>query len=143
MLNRAGVNVSCRTIVHAQVTGGVGLTYAPQHQVDHQDATNEWEAPAVPQVSVNHVVNGAHTCPSIRLPKPCTIREQTLSAEESKGKKRKDYAFRRQFNEKPSIIPGCPGSAEDNLQSEGTCNSRRFRVHALLQDVPKRLFPAQ
>ncbi len=23
--------------------------------------------------------------------------------------KRKDYAFRRQFNEKPSIIPGCPG----------------------------------
>ena len=26
-------------------------------------------------------------------------------------KKRKDYAFRRQFNEKPSIIPGCPGRA--------------------------------
>ena len=26
-----------------------------------------------------------------------------------KRKKRKDYAFRRQFNEKPSIIPGCPG----------------------------------
>ena len=24
-------------------------------------------------------------------------------------KKRKDYAFRRQFNEKPSMIPGCPG----------------------------------
>jgi len=23
-------------------------------------------------------------------------------------KKRKDYAFRRQFNEKPSVIPGCP-----------------------------------
>ena len=23
-------------------------------------------------------------------------------------KKRKDYAFRRQFNEKPSIITGCP-----------------------------------
>ena len=22
---------------------------------------------------------------------------------------RKDYAFRRQLNEKPSIIPGCPG----------------------------------
>ncbi len=29
-----------------------------------------------------------------------------------KEKKRKDYAFRRQFNEKPSIIPGCPGSAD-------------------------------
>ena len=27
-----------------------------------------------------------------------------------KEKKRKDYAFRRQFNEKPSIILGCPGS---------------------------------
>jgi len=26
-----------------------------------------------------------------------------------KTKKRKDYAFRRQFDEKPSIIPGCPG----------------------------------
>ncbi len=25
-----------------------------------------------------------------------------------KREKRKDYAFRRQFNEKPSIIPGCP-----------------------------------
>ena len=25
-----------------------------------------------------------------------------------KEKTRKDYAFRRQFNEKPSIIPGCP-----------------------------------
>ncbi len=25
-------------------------------------------------------------------------------------KKRKDYTFRRQFNEKPSIIPGCPGA---------------------------------
>ncbi len=23
--------------------------------------------------------------------------------------KRKDYAFRRQFNEKPSVIPSCPG----------------------------------
>jgi len=27
-----------------------------------------------------------------------------------KEKKRKDYAFRRQFNENPSIIPGCPGA---------------------------------
>ncbi len=26
------------------------------------------------------------------------------------GKKRQDYAFWRQFNEKPSIIPGCPGT---------------------------------
>ena len=26
-------------------------------------------------------------------------------------KKRKEYAFRRQYNEKPSIIPGCPVQA--------------------------------
>ncbi len=24
-------------------------------------------------------------------------------------KKRKDYAFQRQFNERPSVLPGCPG----------------------------------
>jgi hypothetical protein len=28
---------------------------------------------------------------------------------ERKGKERKDYAFWRQLNEKPSILPGCPG----------------------------------
>ncbi len=34
----------------------------------------------------------------------------TSSQAQSKSeKKRKDYAFRHQFNEKPSIIPGCPG----------------------------------
>jgi len=27
----------------------------------------------------------------------------------SQEKKRKDYAFQRRFDEKPSIIPGCPG----------------------------------
>jgi len=37
-----------------------------------------------------------------------------------KEKKRKDYTFRRQFNEKPSIIPGCPGlTIETSLQSTG------------------------
>ena len=34
-----------------------------------------------------------------------------------KEKKRKDYAFRHQFYEKPSIIPGCPGSGGDILYS--------------------------
>ena len=34
-------------------------------------------------------------------------------------------------------IRGQTFSAEDNLQSEGACNSRRFRVYALLQAVPK------
>jgi len=27
--------------------------------------------------------------------------------------KRRDYAFRHQFNEKPSIILGCPGASKD------------------------------
>lgn len=84
----------------------VKLTCGQQSQVDHHDCKKEWEAEAGPQVPVNDVVNGTHTCPSTGLAKPCTIREQTFSA-------------------------------EDNLQSEGACNSRRFRVYALLQDVPK------
>ncbi len=29
----------------------------------------------------------------------------------AKEKKRKDHAFRRHLNEKPSVIPGCPGPA--------------------------------
>ena len=37
---------------------------------------------------------------------PCT--HALLLPATRKGKKRKDCAFRRQFNEKPSIIPGCP-----------------------------------
>ncbi len=32
-------------------------------------------------------------------------------------KKRKDYAFWRQFNEKPSIVPGCPDLHNSNLTS--------------------------
>ena len=42
-------------------------------------------------------------------------------------KKRKDYVFRRQFNENPSTIPGCPGkntnavcSLSPGLQTRGT-----------------------
>ncbi len=35
-----------------------------------------------------------------------------------KEKTRKDYAFRRQFNEKPSIIPGCPGYAYRHVSSD-------------------------
>ena len=30
-------------------------------------------------------------------------------------KRKKDYTFRRQFNEKPSIIPGCPGALHDTF----------------------------
>ena len=39
-----------------------------------------------------------------------------------KEKKRKDYTFRRQFNEKPSIIPGCLG------RSHPTCNQQAFTM---------------
>ncbi len=38
---------------------------------------------------------------------PCRARSRQLD------KKRKDYAFRRQFNEKPSIIPCCPVGLQD------------------------------
>ncbi len=34
-----------------------------------------------------------------------------------KEKKRKDYAFRRQFDEKPNIIPGCPGMVKVMIRS--------------------------
>ena len=36
-------------------------------------------------------------------------KEKKRKEKKRKGKERKDYAFRHQFNEKPSIIPGCPG----------------------------------
>jgi len=42
------------------------------------------------------------------------VHEEAISLEKRKEKKRKEkkrieYAFWRQFNEKPSVIPGCPG----------------------------------
>ena len=35
-------------------------------------------------------------------------------------KKRKDYAFWRQFNEKRSVIPGCPGQSRLRMSSTGS-----------------------
>jgi len=35
----------------------------------------------------------------------------TYISRQEKTKKRTDYAFGRQFNEKPRTIPGCPGHA--------------------------------
>jgi len=32
-----------------------------------------------------------------------------------KKRKEKDYTFRRQLNEKPSIIPGCPGPNQNMI----------------------------
>jgi len=45
---------------------------------------------------------------------PLNVSREILQVHTSsslKEKKRKDYTFRRQFNEKPSIIPGCPDSS--------------------------------
>ena len=42
------------------------------------------------------------------LPLPIAESRETLEPQEKKGKKREDYAFGRQINEKPRIIPGCP-----------------------------------
>ena len=39
-----------------------------------------------------------------------TVRKE--KKKKRKEKKRKDYAFRRQFDEKPSIIPGCPDATQ-------------------------------
>ena len=38
----------------------------------------------------------------------CTLTVLPMSDRQHVEKKRKDYTFRRQFNEKPSMIPGCP-----------------------------------
>ena len=40
------------------------------------------------------------------------MRCMLVHKEIEKKSKRKDYAFRRQLNEKPSVIPGCPGHAD-------------------------------
>jgi triosephosphate isomerase len=37
-------------------------------------------------------------------------KEQVNVANSQKERKRKDYTFRRQCNEKPSVIPGCPST---------------------------------
>ena len=38
--------------------------------------------------------------------------------EKIKEKNRTDYAFRRQLNEKPSIILGCPGQLYEHLTNK-------------------------
>ena len=58
--------------------------------------------------------------------------------------KRKNYAFRHEFNEKPSIIPGCPGDAgELHLQSLHQSCSMWFAAvvtDTVLQSVPSETF---
>ncbi len=55
----------------------------------------------------------------------------TTKKEKKKKKKkreRKEYAFWRQFNEKPSIIPGCPESNKKHL---------RLTLQVLLNEPPQ------
>jgi len=37
------------------------------------------------------------------------IKEKEKKRKRKRKRKRRDYVFRRQFDEKSSIIPGCPG----------------------------------
>ena len=49
---------------------------------------------------------------------------------EEKEEKRKDYVFSHQFNEKPSIIPGCPGRTSLNKG-----NTQNHMAESLAKDV--------
>jgi len=69
----------------------------PQHRdvyINHNDA--------VPLLLLPH----SYLHPIQHIPACNAVKSGSVLAVE---KKRKDYAFRRQFNEKPSFIPGCPG----------------------------------
>ena len=59
---------------------------------------------------------------------------QSAKRKSADRKKRKDCAFLRQFDEKPSHIPGCPGTGRyRNSHSRGVCNwSTRVCVHLFL-----------
>ncbi len=49
-----------------------------------------------------------------------------------KQKKRKNYAFRRQFNEKPSIIPGCPGAVKKRQIVDGVTYLTKLQLLIML-----------
>ncbi len=59
-------------------------------------------------------------------------KEKKRKEKKRKEKKRLDYAFQRQFNEKPSMAPGCPHSAltevlsldHTSLSARPVCNSQ-------------------
>ena len=66
----------------------------------------------------------------------CGVALQQLAgstrAAKRKEKKEKDYAFRRQFNEKPSIIPGCPDGLQrpHHVRTPQLVASSAVHVHA-------------
>ena len=77
----------------------------------------------------------------------CRYQQQVTSvlcvAEYVETRKRKDYAFQRQFNEKPSIIPGCPEAECVDAPPMSLCCPARFTTqpllvyHAVLVDVSR------
>ena len=76
--------------------------------VDMMMQVNDWmaipkESDWVALTSVHHCGFESWKLHPVRVP---VVHAMCLLAE-TKEKKGKDYAFRRQFNEKPSIIPGC------------------------------------
>jgi len=58
-----------------------------------------------------------------------------------KRKKRKDYAFWRQFNEKPSIIWGCPGSATATTPMLTPHKTKAQETLELLAEQVSKRFP--
>jgi len=56
-------------------------------------------------------------------PRVGTGTSRNMMASSRKEKKRKDYAFQRQFNEKPIIILGCPGwpQAQSHVYVDVSC----------------------
>ena len=64
----------------------------------------------------------------VTQPQPDPKHKAALNYIEKK-RKREYYAFRGQFNEKPSIVLGCPGDKIDNLN--------RQRSHQPSQDSSK------
>ncbi len=66
-------------------------------------------------------------------------KEKKRKEKKRKEKKRQDYAFRRQFNEKPSIIPGCPEPPCHLPQPHMllTCTAMIAEQHAWMIEVVK------
>ncbi len=52
--------------------------------------------------------NGQLLMPTLARIRNLATQQDPHHEVQASEKKRKDYTFRRQFNEKPSIIPGCP-----------------------------------
>ena len=68
-------------------------------------------------------------------------KEKKRKEKKRKEKKRKDYVSRRQFNEKPSIIPGCPGSQKGHSQQYNAHTSKTCSVNVHMLRQPQDIKP--